>query len=432
MKTATPLPRNLILSAGAVTAMGCGAIYMWSIFNKPLMDAYGFSTSEVSMAYSLFLLMSCFSSMIAGWLQQKMQPRFIVMGAGIMFGVGWFGAGFADNLPLLFLFFSGFAGAGNGFLYNTIVAVVTKWFPDKRGFANGICIGAMGIGPMLFAPLGNLLIESFNVQTAFQIVGIAWLVIYAGLSWMLYVPKPGWFPTTKRVREIEAEEVVAENTDAPSNNVEELEGREINITTRQMFKRPLYYVLFLIMMVSSTSGLMVTGHASNIGQELASLTATEGAIMVSVMAFGSFMGRFGFGFLSDFIGRYNALIIALAINSVIMLLVLQFANSFIAFLIAITLVGACFGAAMSIVPAMVGDAFGSINFGQNYSFVYPGYTVASFIGPMAAATAVEMMGSYVPSFFVAGVISLVGIALVFFGKRLDVKNREELLAEQQI
>lgn len=151
------LSRNVILAAGAFTVLGTGAIYMWSIFNKPLMSEYGFTTSEVSMIYSLFLLASCFSSMLAGWLQHKVQPRFIVMAAGVLFGIGWFCSGLAENLPMLFLFYSGCAGVGNGLLYNTIVAVVTKWFPDKRGFANGICIGAIGIGPAFFAPAGNYL-----------------------------------------------------------------------------------------------------------------------------------------------------------------------------------------------------------------------------------------------------------------------------------
>ena len=56
----TNLPREAILAAGAFTALGTGAIYMWSIFNKPLMEEFGFTTSEVSMIYSLFLLASCF------------------------------------------------------------------------------------------------------------------------------------------------------------------------------------------------------------------------------------------------------------------------------------------------------------------------------------------------------------------------------------
>lgn len=453
--TTTNLPREAILAAGAFTALGTGAIYMWSIFNKPLMEEFGFTTSEVSMIYSLFLLASCFSSMLAGWLQRHTQPRFIVLGAGVLFGLGWFCSGFADNLPMLYLFYSGFAGAGNGMLYNTIVAVVTKWFPDKRGLANGVCIGAIGLGPMIFAPAGNWLIETFDVSTAFHIVGAVWLVVYLVFSWLLYVPPVGWTPKGWSEKDATAEDDIpvsaaanatasgavriqddnagleTGHTKRTTKEIEKLSGhREVSFSSTQMVKQPLFYVLFAALMVSSTSGLMVTGHASDIGQELAHLTASEGAIMVSVMAFGSFLGRFGFGFISDAIGRYNALIISLVINAVVMVLLLGHATTFVTFLLAVSVVGACFGGTMSIVPAIVGDAFGSANFGQNYSFVYPGYTVASFIGPMVAASTVETLGTYVPAFAVAGAISVIGIVLVFVAKMLAYKLEDEKAAMQ--
>lgn len=162
--------RNVILAAGTLAAMGTSCIYMWSIFNKPLMATYGFSASEVSMAYSLFLLTTCFSSMLAGWLQQRIQPRYIVVCSGVLFGMGWFLSGFASNLVMLYLFFGGFAGAGNGLLYNTIVAVVMKWFPDKRGFANGICIGAIGLGPVFLL----LWATSLSNHSAFRWHSILW------------------------------------------------------------------------------------------------------------------------------------------------------------------------------------------------------------------------------------------------------------------
>ena len=398
--------RNVILAAGTLAAMGTSCIYMWSIFNKPLMATYGFTASEVSMAYSLFLLATCFSSMLAGWLQHHIQPRFIVVGSGVLFGLGWFLSGYASNLGMLYLFFGGMAGAGNGLLYNTIVAVVMKWFPDKRGFANGVCIGAIGLGPVFFAPLGNFLIESFSVQMAFHIVGVIWLAIYLVVSWALHVPPEGWAPGVQAAAKEESTKA------APS---------ERNLTSKQMFRQPLYYALFLVMMVACTSGLMVTAHASNIGQEVAGLTASQGAVVVAALAVGSCLGRFGFGAVSDRIGRYKALATSLAANAVLMLLCIHAATTFITYLLAVAAVGACFGGTMTIVPAIVGDAFGSVNFGQNYSFVYPGYTVASFVGPMAAAVGFEALGSYSPAFVVAGVLALVGLVLVVVCSKLEAR-----------
>lgn len=171
-------------------------------------------------------------------------------------------------------------------------------------------------------------------------------------------------------------------------------------------------------MVAVTSGQMINGHASSLGQELANLTAAEGALMVSLLGIGSVAGRLGFGVLSDKIGRFTTLIIILGLNAAVMMLFLGNATTFNTFLSCMMIVGACFGGTMSVMPAIVGDSFGPRYFGQNWSFVYPGYTVAAFIGPMVAAQTTELTGSCELALLVAGTLAVVEIVLVVIGKRL--------------
>lgn len=404
------LPHGLILAIATLLTLGNGLIYMWSIFNVPLMDTFGYTASGVALAYSLFMLMSCMGSFLGGWMQQHMQPRYVVLIAGVAFSLGWMLSGFADSLPLLYLFFGGLAGIGNGLSYNALLSVATTWFPDKRGFANGVCTCGAGMGPVIFAPLGNLLIESFDVLMAFRIVGIAWLVIYLVFTWFLVMPAPDWKPS---------------NWDPDDRGASSAVSSGLNYSGREILKQPLFYVLFLILMVAVTSGQMINGHASSLGQELAHLTAAEGALMVSLLGIGSVLGRLGFGAISDKIGRFTTLILILGVNAVIMLLFLAHATTFVTFLACMMIVGACFGGTMSVMPATVGDSFGSKFFGQNWSFVYPGYTVAAFIGPMVAASTTEATGSWEGAMIVAGVLSLLGIVLVLIGKRLAKRLAQE-------
>lgn len=340
---------------------------------------------------------------MSGWLQQHMEQRFVVLIAGIIFSLGWLLSGFAESLPLLYLFFGGLAGTGNGLSYNALLSVATTWFPDKRGFANGVCTCGGGMGPVIFAPIGNLLIESFDVMIAFRIVGIAWLGIYLLFTWFLVMPRAGWKPSGWNPKEQTATSAVSSQRS--------FSGREI-------LKQPLFYVLFLILMVAVTSGQMINGHASSLGQELANLTAAEGALMVSLLGIGSVAGRLGFGVLSDKIGRFTTLIIILGLNAAVMMLFLGNATTFNTFLSCMMIVGVCFGGTMSVMPAIVGDSFGPRYFGQNWSFVYPGYTVAAFIGPMVAAQTTELTGSCELALLVAGTLAVVGIVLVVIGKRL--------------
>lgn len=399
-------PRSVILAFAMVLSLGNGLIYMWSVFNIPLRDTFGYTASGIALAYSLFMLMSCVGSFVSGWLQRSIQPRFVILIAGLSFSLGWFFTGFTDTLPLLYLFYGGFAGLGNGMSYNALFSVATGWFPDKRGFANGVCTSGGGIGPVIFAPLGDFLIESFDVLMAFRIIGITWLIIYTVFMWFLVMPPSGWHPPTPPAK-------------AKPTHSRIVRGR--NLSGIQLLKQPLLYLFFFILMLSVTSGQMINGNASSLGQELAHLTAAEGAFMVSALGIGSVIGRLGFGAISDKIGRYTTLIIILGLNAIIMLFILGHASSFTLFFGCMIVSGACFGGTMSVMPSVVGDTFGSEHFGQNWSFVYPGYTAASFIGPILFARATETLNSCEPALLIAGILALTGIALVLVAQRLAKK-----------
>lgn len=84
-KNARKFPRGVILAIATFLTLGNGLIYMWSIFNVPLMETFGYTASGVALAYSLFMLMSCVGSFLSGWLQQHMEQRFVVLIAGIIF-----------------------------------------------------------------------------------------------------------------------------------------------------------------------------------------------------------------------------------------------------------------------------------------------------------------------------------------------------------
>lgn len=392
-------PRGVILLAAAVCGGLTGAIYMWSIFNKPLMELYGWVPQQVSLAYSLFLLMMAISGIISGWLQRRMSARTLVLVAGIGLSTGWVLTGFANSIPTLYLTFSLVAGFFDGLIYNAAVSTAAKWFPDKRGFASGVCIGAMGLAPLPFAPIGNALIESFGAPTSFKIVGGIFLALFLVFSWFIEAPPAGWLPKGWKPEEGKAQ------------------AASVDIKSRDMFKKPVFWVLWALFAVAATSGLMMTGHASGIGQELAGLSPTQGALLVGILAAANFTGRFGFGALSDKIGRYNGLLLVTILTAVIMLFFGR-ADSFATFTIVLCAVGACYGGVMTIMPSLCGDLFGMVNFGQNYAFLFTGFTCASFIGPMLAANVFASTGSYAGAFPIAAVLTLASVPLILLVRKL--------------
>ena len=150
--------RWVVLGAAAALNALVGAVYIWSIFNIPLMEARGWTPQQISLGYSLYILTEGMTGFFIGWLQHKVKPNTLTLFGGILFSTAWFMAGIVQSPTVFLVAFSLIGGMGSGALYNTSVTTATRWFADKRGLANGICIGSTGLSPLLFAPLGNLLI----------------------------------------------------------------------------------------------------------------------------------------------------------------------------------------------------------------------------------------------------------------------------------
>ncbi len=140
--------------------------------------------------------------------------------------------------------------------------------------------------------------------------------------------------------------------------------------------------------------------------------------MIGVLSIGGTLGRFGFGTLSDKIGRYSTLTIMLSITGVIMLFFLGNVTTFPGLMLALAVGGACFGGFMTVMPSLCADLFGNRYFGQNYSFLYAGYTAGAFVGPMLAANVLDRTGMYNQAFTMAGLLAIAAIALVYVVKFL--------------
>lgn len=408
MAEKTPNRWAVLAAAGVINAI-VGAVYIWSIFSIPLSQVHAWSPQATALAYSLYICAECCAGFVVGWLQNRVKISLLALIGACFFAVGWTLAGFVSEIVPFYLAYSLIGGAGSGFLYNIAVSTATKWFPDKRGFANGVCIGCVGLSPLVFAPLGNMLIERFGVSASFTICGIAFGIFAIIAARFIAAPAERWKPA-------------GWSENAESGSPSTTQDAKPDQPPAQMLKSPEFYAMWLIMVIAATSGMMISGHASGIGQQLAGLTTNQAAVQVGIFAVANFTGRVAFGALSDRIGRYPTLIVVMAITAIIMTTGFGFVSDFLSLTIVLGIVGMCFGGVMTTMPALCADAFGSKYFGQNYAFIFAGYTVASVIGPMVAATILADTGAYDAAFPIAGAITCAGIVLALVAWRLAKKR----------
>src|SRR5579875_3141237 len=193
-----------IAVAGVFMQIALGAVYAWSVFRNPLTKQFGWSISQVTLTFTIAIFVLGFGSFFAGlWLNHK-GPRVVAMTGGALYGIGVFLASFSANkLWWLYLSYGVIGGAGLGFGYIVPVAVLVKWFPDKRGLLTGIAVGGFGAGALVTAPVASHLIRTVGVLSTFAYLGIAYLIVTVVAALFLINPPPdyrpaGWTPSTLR------------------------------------------------------------------------------------------------------------------------------------------------------------------------------------------------------------------------------------------
>jgi len=392
--------RWLILLSSLIINLCIGSAYAWSVFQKPLIVLFGWTTTEASLAFTLSLSIVPLAMIIAGKIQDQKGPKFVIFTGGIIFGAGIIGAGFSQSLDQLYLTY-GLLG-GVGIIYACTVANTVKWFPDRRGLASGLVVAGFGSGAVLLAPLATALIQAFDVLTSFKLLGCAYLVVISVFAQFVQVAPagyrpPGWTPPV------------------PSSTATSL-ATGVDKNWKEMLADPSFYVLWGMYTIGTISGLMIIGHAAPIGQELIKLTPQAAAIALSFLALSNAFGRIAWGWISDKIGRYPSCIAMYVVVGITMFL-LSGVSEFTQFVLALMAIGLCFGGFMGIFPSITADMFGPKNLGMNYGIIFTAYGTAAFIGPRLAARIKEINnGDYSQAFIIAASLSLVGILLTLIAQ----------------
>src|SRR5882672_2484023 len=187
--------RWTIAIAGVFMQIALGAVYAWSVFRTPLAKQFGWSIAEVTLTFTISIFVLGIAAFFGGlWLNRK-GPRVVALVGGVLYGLGVFLASYSANkLWWLYLSYGLIGGIGLGFAYIVPVAVLVKWFPDRRGLITGIAVGGFGAGALITAPLATRLIQTVGVLNTFAYLGIAYLIITVVAGYFMQNPSEGWTP----------------------------------------------------------------------------------------------------------------------------------------------------------------------------------------------------------------------------------------------
>lgn len=394
--------RWIYLVVGTVINVIIGQTYAWSVFVNPLAMEFGWSVADVSIAFAIFHSISCIPIIIAGKMQDYVQPKFIILFGSIVYGLGMLGVGFVNSLTQLYICYGVMGGIAMGTIYSGIVPNIVRFFPDRRGLVSGILAAGVGCGAFLWAPIAAVMIERYEVLLTFKMLGTLYLVLLCGLSLLIQTAPANFSPAGWTPSPVQQKSMVI-----PDKN------------WKGMLLDPLFYCLAVVIIMGGISGLMIIAHASPILQSVGLYSAVAAGTWVGILALCNSGGRAGWGMISDMIGRMPSLVIIYVILGCAMF---WLASSSYAVVVPLLLVGMCFGGFMGMLASLTADAFGSKHLAVNFGVMFLPFGLAAFTGPRLAAVMKATSGSYSQAFLIASMLSFVGIALAIVASVL-LKNR---------
>jgi MFS transporter, OFA family, oxalate/formate antiporter len=195
---------------------------------------------------------------------------------------------------------------------------------------------------------------------------------------------------------------------------------ERDYTPAQMLKTPVFWLMFVMMSMMSTGGLMVitqfTSFARSFGIDAKTTVIIAGITLAAIPTALTFdritngLTRPFFGWVSDHIGRENTMGIAFILEGIAIYLMLQFRTDPFMLIVLSGLVFFGWGEIFSLFPSTLTDTFGTKYATTNYGFLYMAQGVGSILGAPVAAMIFESTGSWMPVFgLVIGMDILTGL-----------------------
>jgi OFA family oxalate/formate antiporter-like MFS transporter len=392
--------RWIIALAGVVIQVALGAVYAWSVFRKPLSDAYGTGVSEVNTTFSIAILSLGFAAFFGGLWMGRSGPRIVALTSGALYGAGIFLASFAapdaGGLWTLYLTYGLMAGVGIGLGYIVPIATLVKWFPDKRGFITGIAVAGFGAGALVTAPVAKQLVSGVGLFPTFAILGIIYLVMVVGAAFFMKNPPEGWKP--------EGWEPEESDTGERSGVDYELGGA---LKTWQ------WYALWALLFLNVTAGIAVISEADPIAQEVSGAAPYLAAWLVSIISVANGAGRFLWAWLSDAIGRKWVFLIMYLLQAALFFLIPFVGSSFVVLAVLAFVIVSCYGGGFGTMPAFNADYFGSKNVGTIYGLMITAWGFGGVLGPTLISYMYDATGSYAGAFYIIAGIMLLSSIIPF-------------------
>ena len=426
--------RTMVIGAWMCFFFGSVLEYGWGAASTLVISHYGWSTVEGFFNYTVYVL---FEATVAAYIFSRLRERGLLSLRRML----WLGSAL---LIISYIFFAnsfspwisyvGYAmlgGLASGLGYAAGGGVISKWFPDKRGWRLGLANGAWAYGavPFIIIYTDPSLFYPGDFQFVLYMTGA---IIAAGLlvaSFLVCDAPKNWWPASVDPLVVAAGTSKSKELQANPPAVAQFTTQEF-FATRQGKAQMASFTLALAASLFNVSLYAPFGAAMGFGGGIAFTVGAAG------FAFTDGIGRPTQGWISTFIGRRKAVTIFYLLMGIggLGVLAAGLAHQAILWAILAVLTGAVSGSCFVFDWLIIADYFGENNVATNWSVPYMLKVFGGAFGGIGATTLLvfasgygwgAVLGTYtgivtftdlswILAFLIATIFALVAAALVWF------------------
>jgi MFS family permease len=388
---------TMLVTAAAVGAPG--------VLIVPLEKEFGWETEQIATAFSIRLLLFGFMGPFAAAFMNYFGVKKVVCVALVLITAGLFASLAMTEIWQLILLWGVVVGFGTGLTAMVLGATVAaRWFTERRGLALGMLTASSATGQLAFMPLMASLSENYGWRTAIMLI-CALLIIAVAAVFFLMRDRP-------------ADIGLPAYGDKEITPVPPITGGLISLITMPLFalkeasRSSTFWVLFATFFVcgASTNGLVGTHFVAMCGDF--GMVPVVAASVLAMMGFFDFFGTIGSGWLSDRVDNRWLLFWYYGLRG-LSLLYLPYSNfSFYGLSLFAMFYGLDWIATVPPTVKLATDRFGREKAGLIFGWVFAGHQLGAASAAYGGGFARTEYQTYMPAFFVAGILCLIAALLV--------------------
>lgn len=374
------------------------------VFILPLEKEFGWTTTQISSALSIRLLLFGLMAPFAAALMVRFGLRNVVVSALTIITAGLLASLAMTEAWHLIALWGFVVGFGTGMTAMVLGATVaTRWFTKHRGLVVGIFAASVATGQLVFLPIMAHLTEAFGWRTAMGTMCV--MLAVAALVVVLFMRDR---PSDLGLRPVGDDGTAPLPTAPPATSIVAAAFTALRDASRTR----VFWILFGTFFVcgASTNGLVQT-HLIPMCADFG-IPATTSATLLAAMGIFDFFGTIASGWLSDRYDNRWLLFWYYGLRG-LSLLFLPFTDfSFYGLSIFAMFYGLDWIATVPPTVKLSAKHFGPERAAVVFGWVFVGHQLGSATAAFGAGLTRTVFETYLPAFFAAGVLCIIASAAV--------------------